>query len=70
MAEERRGTAPRIHFLHRTTTEKVCDVLDQAELSGAEVLVVEHVGGRDWVVITRGPIIGSAGRRVFRSSEE
>lgn len=62
--------APRTHFLARTTTEKLTGVLDDAEHSGASVLVVQHVGGRDWVVITRGPIIGPAGRRVFKHSEE
>ena len=62
--------APRLHFLARTTTEKVTGVLDDAEHSGAQVLAVTHLGGRDWVVITRGPIIGPAGRRVFQHSEE
>lgn len=62
--------APRLHFLARTTTEKLTGVLDDAERSGAELLAVQHVGGRDWVVITRGPIIGPAGRRVLQHSEE
>lgn len=65
-----RGMAPRTHFLARTTTEKLTGVLDSAEASGAELLGYHHVGGRDWVVITRGPIIGPAGRRVFKHSEE
>jgi len=62
--------APRLHFLARTTTDKVTGVLDDAERSGAQVLAVQHVGGRDWVVITRGPILGPAGRRVFTRTEE
>ncbi|HET7407964.1 MAG TPA: hypothetical protein VFJ21_12630 [Mycobacteriales bacterium] len=64
------GMAPRRHFLTRTTTEKLCGVLDAAEDSGVAVLNVSHIGGRDWVVVTRGPIIGPAGRRVFQPQGE
>ncbi|MGH3504315.1 MAG: hypothetical protein ACRDQA_25965 [Nocardioidaceae bacterium] len=64
------GTAPRRHFLTRTTTDKLSDVLDAAALSDAPVVVCEHTGGRDWVVITDGPIIGPAGRRVFHPQGE
>ncbi len=68
---ERRGTAPRTHFLTRTTTEKLCEVMDRAELHEVAVLSVQHIGGRDWVVITHGvPIPGPAGSRVFHQREE
>jgi hypothetical protein len=66
-----RGMAPRNHFVTRTTTEKLGEVLDRAELHSVEVLVIAHTGGRDWVVVTRGnPIPGPAGSRVFHQREE
>lgn len=66
-----RGTAPRTHFLTRTTTDKLCRELDAATEQRVEVLVVQHVGGRDWVIVTRGnPILGPAGSRVLRPHGE
>jgi hypothetical protein len=63
--------APRNHFVNRTTTEKLGEVLDRAEHLDVVVLTIAHTGGRDWVVVTRGnPIPGPAGSRVFHQREE
>lgn len=67
---QRRGTAPRTHFLHRPTTDKLTDLLDEVAAAGAAVVVVQYVGGRDWVVVTQGFVPGPAGRRVFQQREE
>jgi len=70
MSEQREQGAP-LHFLKRTTTDKLCRDLDLADAQGLNVLVVQHVGGRDWVLVTRdAPIVGPAGSRVFSRSEE
>jgi hypothetical protein len=65
-----RGKAPRIHFITRTTEDKLCDVLDRAEAAEAEVVLINYRGGRDYTVISRGVIPGPAGSRVFRSQRE
>lgn len=65
-----RGKAPRT-FVHRTTTDKLGRDLDTADDLGLDVLLTQHVGGRDWVIVTRpGPIIGPAARRVAEPYEE
>lgn len=79
MGSQQGHGAPRGHFLAKPTTDKLCDYLDRAEALGIEVLTVQHMGGRDWVIITRGGRIptpvegrgfGPAGRRVFTQREE
>jgi hypothetical protein len=68
---EARGTAPRTHFINRTTTEKLAGVLDAAEQLGIDFYPPYFCGGRDWVVISHGaPIPGPAGRRIFKPREE
>lgn len=62
--------APPTHFLTRTTTDKVCEVLDRAEAADAAVVVVQFLGGRDWAIVTRGFVPGPAGSRVFQQREE
>ncbi|MGH9006031.1 MAG: hypothetical protein ACRDYV_23135 [Acidimicrobiia bacterium] len=71
MTTRARGMAPRRHFLHRTTTDKLALDLDVAAEQGLDLLVVQFLGGRDWVLVTHPrPIPGPAGRRVLHPSDE
>lgn len=39
------------HYVFRTTTEQLQQHLDHIRESGDDVLTVQFVGGRDWVII-------------------
>lgn len=54
------------HCLNKTTTDRLPVHLDTAKELEIEVVDIQFVGGRDWVIITYGAWIpGLAGRRVF-----
>lgn len=42
-----------MHYVYRTTTQKLPDALDAVVSSGDEVLWPVFVGGRDWLLICR-----------------
>lgn len=55
------------HCLNKTTTDRISTHLDTAKDMNIEIVDVQFVGGRDWVIITYGTYIpGLAGRRVFK----
>ncbi len=45
---------PPPHFVYRTTTDKVATLLDGISAGGGGVVHIQHMGGRDWTVITTG----------------
>lgn len=54
------------HCINKTTTDRLPTHLDTAKEFDIEVVDIQFVGGRDWVIITYGTFIpGLAGRRVF-----
>jgi hypothetical protein len=42
-----------VYYIFRCTTDKLADALNNIEASGDSVSWVNHLGGRDWLIIAR-----------------
>ena len=41
-------------YPYKTMTEKLANAFEHIESSGHEVIHIQHMGGRDWLLIVRG----------------
>lgn len=58
-----------MHYLYRSTTDKLGEQLDSIVEAGDQVLSTHFVGGRDWVVICRRGPVANLDREVHEHIE-